>query len=911
MAFPGTALRWTAEAALGADLTQPPSSWLWTNVTALVTKPQVQITRGRPDQFTSAPAAKSSQVMLDDGRWVARNPVGQWFGLIGFNTPIRYLISPDTNVQSDTFTRSTSSSWGTADVGGAWTVVGTAADYSTTGTAARATHGTAAVRHYGVLAAALLSFDITVRARTAALATGAPMSAGAVFRYTDSSNSNWADLLFHSDQSIDVRLISRSAGTDTTVASATTTLTHVANSWYRLRVQSIGLTARTVRVKAWLDGTAEPDTWQIQANILPNASAAKMGLTSQRETGNTNASAVIEHDDYTFTDGWYRRHTGNIDGLSTTFGDHSLSQAYAPFSASGITRRLQKTKTLSSALKTGVGQYQGLVQQWTCEDGPTATSFASAIPGANAIQWSGPVTPAADSTMLGSLPLPSLAPGARLTGPVPAYPASNQWTAWWALKLPAAPAAAQAIGRIITGGTLPVWQLVLTAGSSIHLEAYTAAGVESLGDPGTAWAGAPYTKQLWIEVSVSTSGGSILWNWVIYCADGTSTTNAGSVVGTVGNVTTFGWGDGWGSNLFNGAVVGHIGVLNVATFIGLFGATGWSGEKAEQRFIRLGVQQHIPVSLGASSTYSYALMGPSTSGTLQAQIGEMEQADQAVVYDDIDGFLVLLNREKRYNPAVAMTLDVSLGQCGWPLQNDDGDQWLRNQVTSQRPSGSSYTAIDTTSNNSVSRRGFYDPGPQSVNLSTDADLRADAEWRVHLGTVDEARYPVVTLNLAGSPELIPTWLTLNIGSRIQIINTTALFTFDPIDLIIEGYQETFDSVSWTVTLYTSPAQPWQVWTVEGTGNTGRLEGTQTLATGVNTTATSWSIATPTGDALWSTSAGDYPADINLTGERVTVTNVTGSSSPQTATVTRSVNGVIKSHAANEPISLWRGSTVAL
>jgi hypothetical protein len=39
------------------------------------------------------------------------------------------------------------------------------------------------------------------------------------------------------------------------------------------------------------------------------------------------------------------------------------------------------------------------------------------------------------------------------------------------------------------------------------------------------------------------------------------------------------------------------------------------------------------------------------------------------------------------------------------------------------------------------------------------------------------------------------------------------------------------------------------------------------------------------------------------GERMTVTAVTGSSSPQTLTVTRSVNGVVKSHATGVPVVL--------
>jgi len=55
--------------------------------------------------------------------------------------------------------------------------------------------------------------------------------------------------------------------------------------------------------------------------------------------------------------------------------------------------------------------------------------------------------------------------------------------------------------------------------------------------------------------------------------------------------------------------------------------------------------------------------------------------------------------------------------------------------------------------------------------------------------------------------------------------------------------------------------------------------------------------------LWSTDSADYPVDVMVGGERMTVTGVSGASSPQTFTVIRSVNGVVKSHAAGTAVSL--------
>ena len=63
--------------------------------------------------------------------------------------------------------------------------------------------------------------------------------------------------------------------------------------------------------------------------------------------------------------------------------------------------------------------------------------------------------------------------------------------------------------------------------------------------------------------------------------------------------------------------------------------------------------------------------------------------------------------------------------------------------------------------------------------------------------------------------------------------------------------------------------------------------------------------------LWSTAGGDVPFGIGVNGEQMTVTAVSGSSSPQDFTVTRSVNGVTLAHQAGEAITLFTPPIVAL
>jgi hypothetical protein len=54
-----------------------------------------------------------------------------------------------------------------------------------------------------------------------------------------------------------------------------------------------------------------------------------------------------------------------------------------------------------------------------------------------------------------------------------------------------------------------------------------------------------------------------------------------------------------------------------------------------------------------------------------------------------------------------------------------------------------------------------------------------------------------------------------------------------------------------------------------------------------------------------------PIDLNVEGEQVRITAVSGASSPQTATVTRSVNGVVKSHVSGTVITAWAPVALSL
>jgi len=916
VAFPQTPLRITVEAALGADLTAAPSTWSWTDVTLWVRGDGITISpRGRMSEFSTAPPAKASWTLINtDGRWTERNPLGVWYGTIGFNTPVRILVAPDTNTASDTFNRTTSNGWGTAVVGGAWTVDGTAAEYSTTGSQARLTLGTAGVRRYATLPTSYLIHDVTVRIRTAALATGAALSAGVVFQFTDASNNNRGEIIFNTDQSIAVRHVVRSGGTDSPGATVVVSgLTHVANTFYRVRMQTHAVTGRAVRIKVWADNAAEPTVWN-QWNTLGAGVVAsgKLGLTGTRETGNTNANAVIEFDDFTFVDGPCRRHTGYFDNLPRRWADHSATVLYAPVTASGLSRRLQQGGSIKSAIKAAI--LSGTVQPrayWPCEDGATSTQLATALPVGYPMTVNGGEG-LASGQAAGSYPVLSATTTGLIRGSVLPY-APGDWNVQWLANIPSTPASNQALLRwfTATGGTYPYWQLVLTSGSVVRLEAYDSAG-ERLSDPGVTFPATAYGRQLWVEVTALRSGSDIAYTYAIFLPDGVTQVTGGGTKTTAvpGAVTSVAFGNGAGANALSGMVLGHIVVYDDTTVTnGVLASLGWGLEASNVRVGRLGRQESVALTM-ATPTYDFAVMGSPSATTLLGQLQEIESTEVGILFDDVDGGMTVLGREARYNRPVALTLDVTAHQLA-VLEPDNDDQLLCNDATSSQPGGTAYRYQDTTSTRSVSR-GVY-PKPFSANVYSAADLKFDAMFRTAIGTVDDDRYTTVEFSLTGNPSLIAAWLACDIGSRVQITNAAALLNPDPIDLIIEGYQEFLAGTDWRVTLYTSSAKIWNAWIAEsGSGNSSRPDsGTSTTAASYGPAVTSLSMVTTDPLDVWTTSGADLPIDIVISGEVVRVTAISGATSPQTFTVTRAINGVSKTLPAGSPVHLANASVLAL
>jgi hypothetical protein len=261
-----------------------------------------------------------------------------------------------------------------------------------------------------------------------------------------------------------------------------------------------------------------------------------------------------------------------------------------------------------------------------------------------------------------------------------------------------------------------------------------------------------------------------------------------------------------------------------------------------------------------------------------------------------------------YNQDPAVAFDYANGELSDSLNPVDDDQSIHNSVTVSRSGGGS-ARVDIT-DGPVSTQappdgvGTYSSQP-SVSLVDDEQCAYQASWRAHLGTVDEARYPQISVNFAASQvannaTLVRQLLEHEVGDRLTVAHPPSWLPPDAISQLVQGYVETFTAFAHDVTLNCSPASPYEI-AVYGTDRYDTAG--SALNSGCTSTATSISVKTTLGP-VWTQAAGDMPFDIAVGGEQMTVTAISGASSPQTFTVTRSVNGLVKAHVTDEDVRLY-------
>jgi hypothetical protein len=191
----------------------------------------------------------------------------------------------------DTFTRTVSNSWGTADSGQTWTNTGgSTTDFSVSGSQALAAVNSVNNSRWGTLPTGQADFDVTASFATDKLAVGGSQFCSLAGRHTDTDNTYLARLEFTTTQVVNLTIRKRVAGTETLIGSTiTTALTHAAGTRFAVRFRGSGT---TLQAKVWLASGSEPGTWTDTVTDSSITTGYRVGARCILSSSNTNTLPV-------------------------------------------------------------------------------------------------------------------------------------------------------------------------------------------------------------------------------------------------------------------------------------------------------------------------------------------------------------------------------------------------------------------------------------------------------------------------------------------------------------------------------------------------------------------------------------------------------------------------------------------
>lgn len=916
----------------------------WQDITgymyAPVGQPAVTLTRGRPDQSSQVSSGTvSAKVDNRSGNFSAADPNGQWYGRIGKNTPLRVSVpsqGTSLRLENDSVSCASTPDAPALDITGDIDIRIdiTPSSYVTGVLAAKWTPGAGQTQNSWVLQ---LNGDGTVTLFWSS--TGANLFAAqstvplpyvgrimirAALAVATGTVTFWTAASMGAAQTQLGAPVSGTGGAATSVFSSTAALSVGS---YATAGPGVNGNVREFRLFNGVGGT-----------IAADAAFSEVPAGSTTWTGPAGLT-------------WTLQGTAEISGRSfrghfemssvPKATDQTLTDVWVPFQGGGLLRRLQQGNApLYSPMRRALQSQSGTLAchaLWPCEDLQGATAIGSAVGGPlmtvsggtgdGTVTKTGPAF-ASDSTFACSSALP-VANGSIWHGVVPAYASNGSAVVRFLLNQQDNGTGNMRLMRVITTGTCTEWSLYYGPSGSGQI------GIAGYNSSGTVFDSGLFafnigSQQMWVSMELRPGTGTTV-NWSLATLiPGAASGNgvSGTFHGTIGNVTDV------YPNPQGLAVQTTFGQISVqSAWESLFALyqplNAWAGETAGNRFYRLCTENGIAARIYGPPDVS-AAMGYQAVDSLPNLLQSCETADMGLMGESRKSYsLVYRTLASMLNQAAAVTFDWAQGQLdyqGWQPPVAD-DLYLLNDWTVTRSSGGSGAAAS----GATYRATLNDGSPlsisppqnggagdyassESVNVQADTQLPDVAGWLVHRGTVAADRYPAIPIDMAarGISALHPAIVSAEIGDRADQVNTQAWLDVNAIRQLIAGADEEIGDFWYKIAWNSIPERPYETGIyddlVYGRADTDG----STLQAAIGTTDTTFQVAsTDTTKPLWTTAAADFPFDISVRpagapgkGERMTVTNITGSSSPQTFTVTRSVNGVVMSHAAGELAELF-------
>jgi PKD repeat protein len=208
------------------------------------------------------------------------------------------------SLASDSFGRSVSGGFGTADLGGAWTTTGASSDLSVNGSAAEILLPAPSTGPGAYLnSVSTTDADVSVALSTDKVGTGNGIYMWVAARRISGAGEYRARVRLRPSGVVSLQL-SRTNSTNSETAISTeqaiSGLTYAAGTVLHLRLQAVGTSPTELKAKVWAEGTAEPD-WQFSASdsTADLQAAGSVGVRTYLSGSATNAPITLTLDDFT------------------------------------------------------------------------------------------------------------------------------------------------------------------------------------------------------------------------------------------------------------------------------------------------------------------------------------------------------------------------------------------------------------------------------------------------------------------------------------------------------------------------------------------------------------------------------------------------------------------------------------
>jgi Concanavalin A-like lectin/glucanases superfamily/PKD domain len=207
--------------------------------------------------------------------------------------------APDPTVGKDAFGRTVASGWGTADTGGAWSIVASGSTASVADGSGRISIPIGRTATLRLPAVSNTETDLLSTTWTETVPTGGGVYLSAIARSTAAGDYRSRLRVLPSGQvSLNLSRVTGTTETALTTAVVVPGVTYTASTKLLVRTQVVGTSPTTLRAKVWAVGSAEPSAW-LQSVTDSTAGLQEVGSIGLVDyvSGSATAALAVRHDD--------------------------------------------------------------------------------------------------------------------------------------------------------------------------------------------------------------------------------------------------------------------------------------------------------------------------------------------------------------------------------------------------------------------------------------------------------------------------------------------------------------------------------------------------------------------------------------------------------------------------------------